>query len=147
MTEALRYRISGIVLLALGLFMVLESLALGIGELLRPEPGLWPLVLSVLLCVFSVILLFVDPPEDYEAWGRRSVTVLLGVASLLAFVLVFEAVGFVVAAFLMLLLWLKVFGDESWPWSLGLAVAGAVGFQLLFVNALGVPFPDGLLPL
>lgn len=141
------HRVTGILLLAVGVFALVQSLALGVGELVRPGPGLWPLALSAALCVLAVILIAVDSADDYERWGRRSVTVLLGVASLLAFVLLFETLGFVIAAFLMLLLWLRVFGGESWLWSAGLAVAGAVGFQLLFVNALGVPFPDGILPL
>ncbi|WP_256839871.1 tripartite tricarboxylate transporter TctB family protein [Ornithinimicrobium faecis] len=141
------HRVSGLVLLALGVFALTQSLALGVGELVRPGPGLWPLALSVVLCVLSVILVVIDSPDDYEPWSRRSVTVLLGVASLLAFVLVFETVGFVIAAFLMLVLWLRVFGGESWGWTVGLALVGAIGFQLLFVNALGVPFPDGILQL
>lgn len=141
------HRVTGLLLLAFGVFAVTQSLALGVGELIHPGPGLWPLALSVVLCVLSVILVVVDSAEDYERWDRRSMTVVLGLASLLAFVLLFETLGFVISAFLMLLLWLRVFGGESWAWTVGLALAGAIGFQLLFVNALGVPFPDGVLPL
>ena len=69
--------------------------------------------------------------------------IIAGLVGLGIFILLFQAVGFVLPAFLMLALWLRFFGDESWPWSLGLAAAGAIVMYLLFVQALGVPFPSG----
>jgi putative tricarboxylic transport membrane protein len=51
-------------------------------------------------------------------------------------------IGFLLPAFLMLLLWLRVFGREPWRWALGLALAGSAGLYLLFDTALGVRFPD-----
>jgi putative tricarboxylic transport membrane protein len=139
------HRIAPVVLLVLGAATMAGSFALGLGELTRPGPGLAPLLVSALLTGTAAGLIFVDVPSDYERWTRGTVRIGAGLLSLAAFIVLFQTAGFLVPAFGMLLLWLRVFGGESWRWSLGLAAAGAVGLHLLFVEALGVPFPDGLL--
>lgn len=142
-----RHRLAGLLLLAFGLVMAWQSTLLGVGELLRPQPGLWPLLLSVIVCVCALVLVVVDRADDYEPWSRRSLLVVGGVASLAVFVLAFQMLGFLVSAALLLVLWLRVFGGESWRWTIGLSLLGAVGFHLLFSTLLGVPFPAGLIQL
>ena len=141
------HRLTGILLLLFGLAMAWQSTRLGTGSLLRPQPGLWPLILSVIVTVCAAVLVVVDDAEDYETWTRRSLLVASGIASLAVFVVAFQLLGFLIAAFLLLVLWLRVFGGESWPWTIGLALLGAVGFHLLFSTLLGVPFPTGPLQL
>jgi putative tricarboxylic transport membrane protein len=138
------HRIAPLLLLAFGVAAVIGSRRLGLGELTAPGPGLWPFIVSVLLTGTAVALVFLDPAEDYERWTRGTMRIIAGLVSLGVFILLFQAFGFVAAAFLMLLLWLRVFGGESWRWSLGLAAAGTAVMYLLFVEALGVPFPDGV---
>lgn len=138
------HRIAPLLLLALGAAAVVGSRRLGLGELTAPGPGLWPFIVSVLITGTAAALVLVDPAEDYERWSLGSVRIVAGLVSLGVFILLFQALGFVVSAFLMLLLWLRVFGGESWRWSLGLAAGGTAVMYLLFVEALGVPFPDGL---
>lgn len=60
------------------------------------------------------------------------------------FIVLFQEIGFLVPAVLMLLVWLRLFAREPWRWALPLAVIGAVVFHLVFVEALGVPFPDDI---
>ena len=103
-----------------------------------------PLLASLLLTGTAAVLVLIDPAEDYEPWTRGTVRIIAGLVSLGVFILLFQTFGFVVSAFLMLVLWLKVFGGESWRWALGLAAAGTAVMYLLFVELLGVPFPDGL---
>lgn len=131
--------------LGTGVVALVGAVGLSLGELTAPGPGLWPFVVALLVAGTAVILLVVDDPADYEPWTRGSVRVLGGIACLAVFVVLFEVIGFLLPAFAMLLLWLRVFGRESWRWSLGLAVAGSVGLWALFDQALGVPFPDDLL--
>jgi putative tricarboxylic transport membrane protein len=97
---------------------------------------------ALLLTGTGLVLLVVDDPADYEPFTRSSARIAGGIAGLAVFVATFELIGFLLPAFLMLLLWLRVFGREPWRWALGLAFAGSVGLYLLFDTALGVRFPD-----
>ncbi|WP_299953433.1 tripartite tricarboxylate transporter TctB family protein [uncultured Modestobacter sp.] len=138
------HRLAPVLLVALGVAAVTGSRRLGLGELTAPGPGLWPFIVSLLLTGTAVALVLVDPAEDYEPWTSGTVRIIAGLVSLGVFIVLFQALGFVVAAFLMLLLWLRVFGGESWRLTLLLAAGGTAVMYLLFVEALGVPFPDGL---
>lgn len=137
------HRVAPLAVLALGIAGVVGSVALSLGELTQPGPGLWPFLVACLLTGSSAILLVVDDRAEYEAWTGGTARIVGGLVGLAVFVAAFEAIGFVLPAFLMLLLWLRIFGRESWRWAVPLAVLGSVGMQLLFAGALGVPFPDG----
>lgn len=138
------HRIAPLLLLAFGVVAVIGSRRLGLGELTAPGPGLWPFIVSLLLTGTAAVLVLLDPAEDYEPWTSGTMRIIAGLVSLGVFILLFRTFGFVVSAFLMLVLWLRVFGGESWRWTLGLAASGTAVMYLLFVELLGVPFPDGL---
>lgn len=137
-------RIAPLILLALGLGAAAGSWRLELGTLHHPAPGLWPFIISIAVILSAAVLLVRPGGEPLEAWGRRSLSVAAGVASLGAFVMAFELVGFFIPAVLMLLLWLRVFGRESWRWSLVFAVAGPAVLYVVFDRLLGVPFPADL---
>lgn len=137
------HRLGPLVPLLLGLYAAPTAYEMGLGELNNPGPGLWPFLVSVLIVGCSVVLLMIDDPADYEPWTRGTLTIVGGLVSLAVFILLFQAIGFFIPAVLMLVLWLRVFGEESWKWAVPLAVVGAAAFYLLFVTALGVPFPAG----
>ena len=139
------YRLAPLLLLVLGVAALLGARSLGLGELSAPGPGLWPFLVAILLSGTAVVLLFIDDPTEYERWNRSTVRIAGGLLSLAVFILLFETIGFVIPAMLMLLFWLRLFAKEPWRWALPLAVVGALVFHLLFVEALAVPFPDGIL--
>lgn len=141
------HRLGPLVPLLLGLYAALSAYEMGLGELNNPGPGLWPFMVSVLIVGCSAALLVIDDRDDYEPWTRGTLTIVGGLVSLGVFILLFQAIGFFIPAVLMLVLWLRVFGEESWKWAVPLAVVGAAVFYLLFVTALGVPFPEGPLSL
>ena len=138
------HRVGPLLVLAVGVAALAGAVGLSLGTLTAPGPGLWPFVVALLLTGTALVLVVVDDPLDYEPWTRGTARIAGGVAGLAVFVAVFELVGFVLPAFLMLLLWLRVFGREPWRWAAGLAVAGSVGLYLLFDTLLGVRFPDDL---
>jgi putative tricarboxylic transport membrane protein len=139
------YRLGPLVLLILGAASLLGARGLGLGELRSPGPGLWPFMVAILLTGTAVLLLFIDDPEEYEPWTRGTLGIALGLVSLGIFILLFQTIGFAVSAVLMLLFWLRIFAKEPWRLAVPLAVLGALVFHLLFVEALAVPFPDGIL--
>ncbi|WP_104138741.1 tripartite tricarboxylate transporter TctB family protein [Arthrobacter sp. ZGTC131] len=139
-----RRRIAPLILLVLGLGAASGSWLLKLGTLHHPAPGLWPFIISMAIILSAAVLIVRPGDEPLEAWGRRSLSVAAGVASLGAFVVLFELIGFFVPAVLMLLLWLRVFGRESWRWTLVFAVAGPAVLYVIFDRLLGVPFPADL---
>jgi putative tricarboxylic transport membrane protein len=136
------HRVGPVLLLALGVGALVGSLGLSLGSLTAPGPGLWPFVVALLLTGTALVLVVVDDPADYEPFTRGSARIAGGLAGLAVFVAAFEVIGFLLPAFLMLLLWLRVFGREPWRWAVGLALAGSLGLYLLFDSVLGVRFPD-----
>jgi putative tricarboxylic transport membrane protein len=67
--------------------------------------------------------------------------VALGVASVAVFIVAFQQVGFILPAFLLLIVWMKVLGNESWPWVLVLSTLLSAGLYFCFAVLLAVPFP------
>ena len=138
------YRLAPLVLLLFGIAAMLGARGLSLGQLDAPGPGLWPFIVAGLLTLTALILLFIDDPADYEPWTRGTAGIGLGLISLGVFIVLFEQIGFLIPAVLMLLIWLRLFAREPWRWAVPLAVVGAVAFHLVFVEALGVPFPDDI---
>ncbi|TKJ29809.1 tripartite tricarboxylate transporter TctB family protein [Blastococcus sp. CCUG 61487] len=139
------YRLAPLILLLFGIWAMVQANELSLGRFDAPGPGLWPFLCASLLTLTSAVLLFVDDPDDYEPFTRGTLGIVLGLISLGLFIVLFQEIGFVIPAFLMLVIWLRLFAREPWKWTLPLAVGGALGFYVIFVEALGVPFPDGIL--
>lgn len=131
--------------LLLGAYAMYEAYTFSLGELSNPGPGLWPFIVASVVVVTAAVLLFTDHADDYETWTRGTLTIIGGLVSLGIFILLFEAIGFLIPAVLMLLLWLRLFAEEPWKLAVPLAFGGALVLYLVFVTALGVPFPDGVL--
>lgn len=139
------HRLGPLVPLLLGLYGLVTAYGLSLGELNQPGPGLWPFLVSLLLVGTSAVLVLKDDPAEYEPWTRGTLGIAGGLVSLGIFILLFQAIGFLIPGVLMLLVWLRLFAQEPWKWAVPLALGGAVGLYLVFDRALGVPFPDGVL--
>lgn len=134
-------RLSALLVLAVAAYGARESLALGLGEATRPGPGLWPFILCLFTASAAVVLLFIDPESDYEAWTKRSLRIAVGLVALGAFISAFAQIGFIIPAACLMLFWLRAFAAEPWRLAVPVAVGTAVCLRLVFVVALGVPFP------
>lgn len=131
--------------LLVGLYAMYEAYDLSLGELRNPGPGLWPFIVAAVVVGTAAALLLVDHPDDYETWTRGTLSIIGGLVSLAIFILLFQAIGFLIPSVLMLLLWLRLFAQEPWKWAVPLAFGGALVLYLIFDTALGVPFPEGVL--
>lgn len=139
-----RRRLVPLVLVAAGVSAVIGSWRLSLGELNSPGPGLWPLIVSIAVTIMAVILMLFPDSTVPESWTRRTAGIAGGVGSLCVFVVLFESIGFLIPAFLMLMLWLRAFGREPWRWTVPLAIGGALVLHVVFAVLLGVPFPDDI---
>lgn len=127
---------------AVGVFAILHVQELGVGTLQQPQAGFWPLVLSALLILISVIMVVLgNRLERGESFQRGALEVLAGAATLAGFALVIEYVGFELPAVLMMVYWLRVLGRESWRTSAIVAIATVGAFYLIFILALRTSVP------
>ncbi|HCT78786.1 MAG TPA: hypothetical protein DGT23_19940 [Micromonosporaceae bacterium] len=128
--------------LGLGVACLLYSLSLKVGTPTAPEPGFWPAIVSCLLLVSSIWLLVSGHGKDEcESFTRSSLGIAFGVASLVAFVLLFNVIGFELACVGLFVFWLKVLGRESWKVTVLTSVGFTAVFHVLFIELLGAPLP------
>ena len=131
-----------LVVIALGVASLLGSWTLGIGAASQPGPGTWPLVVSVVLVALGVALfLLARRTHDAERFTRASWLVLVGLATMVGFVAVIPVIGFEIPSALLMFVWLRFLGGESWRLSAVLSPAVVAVFYLIFVVALSVPIP------
>ena len=140
---------AAVVLLAFGIFAVTQARGLRFGTLVSPGPGFFPLCLAAALCLTSVGLLVqalrsapTITSVPVSAAHRLAVTGTL--AALLVYALVLERLGFLVATFILLLVFFKGLQHQSWLVAVGGSVATSLLSYLVFRVWLGVNLPDGL---
>lgn len=142
-------RWSGGVLFLLGLGVAWEAWRLPFGTVPAPDSGFFPLILAVALLVFSAIVVLATwapgaapaPPPSAHGLVRVVVTV----AALVAYALLVERLGYLLATGLVALLLLRGVERVGWAATLGVTLVAVLGSYVLF-RRLGVPLPPGLLP-
>lgn len=140
------YRLGGVVPLLLGIFGLVYSYTLGLGDPSQPGPGFWPFIASFAIVVASIALLITERSgEQYEPLTARARFIGYGVVSIVAFIVVFQLLGFIIPALLLFVFWLRFLGGETWGMTVLLSVLFTAGFYILFDQLLGVPFPQDVL--
>ncbi len=142
-----------LIFLAAGIYGLIFSIQLPLGRWNQPGPAVFPLVLSVLLCIFGISWLIrgkgnVGKNQSIHLEGlRRFMTPVQIVVLTAAFILTFNSLGYLLAAVLYLfVLFLWVSRYKLWT-ALGLAIALGAGSWLFFGKVLTTPLPRGFLPL
>ncbi|MEJ3747862.1 tripartite tricarboxylate transporter TctB family protein [Actinomycetes bacterium KLBMP 9797] len=134
--------VAGAIPVALGAAVLWYARSLGFGSLADPGPGLWPSIVAALLVVAgAVIAVRARVARDTEAFTRGTTAVVIGAASLAVYTYLFELVGFEIPTVLLLALWLRFLGGESWRVTAVISVLATVGAYALFIIGLGVPLP------
>lgn len=127
---------------ALGAAALVGSVGLGAGTARNPGPGTWPLLISATLVVLGLALLpAARRTADAERFSGPSRLVLVGLVTMVVFVVLLPVIGFEIPAALLAFVWLRFLGGESWRTSVVVSVGAVVGFYLVFVAALSVPIP------
>jgi len=108
--------------MGLSVFAMVHSLSLGLKGITGPGPGLMPFLVGLLLFLTSIYLLvtsFLKRQEGDTLREERQSNVSLGkltlvVASLLAYAVFMERLGFLITTTLLLITLLKGMGSKKW---------------------------------
>lgn len=139
--------IGGGILCALGLGAGIQSLVLRVGTPTEPQPGFFPFVGSMLLLLFSVIIIAQgclgaeqERTPRGNAWRPLPLVVALAVLAP-----AMDLLGYVVSTFIVSALILRIMGVRSWRVTVITGLCLSVGTYLLFDRLLGVMLPAGFL--
>lgn len=134
-------RILGIVLLGLAAFVAVQAMQFHVPFSYDPlGPKAFPLGLSVLLAVFSLVLLFRPGANGDWPRGVLILKLLAVLLTLLVYALIFTSLGYLPATAAVVLVLSRIFGA---PWGKA-AISGvlvALGSYLLFTQAMGILLP------
>ena len=146
-------QISSLVWLAFAIYICIESSRLSFGSFHNPGPGFLPLLVGLLLGIFSLTAflqatLSRKPQENIPPWyprerWRKLIWVLGG---LLAYAICFETLGFLISTFL-LLVFLFRYGIEPKRWVVAIGASALASFSsyAVFELWLRTQLPRGLL--
>lgn len=135
-------RVAAFVTLVMGSVSVAGSVGLGIGPFSNPRPGNWPLVIGIGIVAMSLfVFLAASKLPLPERLDRNSWRVMVALVTLLAFAGLVEVVGFELLCVLIIAIWMRFFGKESWRTTVVVSILTTATFYLIFVVALSVPIP------
>ena len=147
----LRYgdRWSGLVLVGLALYIVLEAARLPFGSVSMPGPGFFPLLLSIVLvvlavCVVGFSLAKFGPPRTIQ-FENGTYKALLTCGAVCAIAVEIEQLGFLICATALMIILLRWISKLSSRVSV-LTAIGSVSIIYVIFTELGVPLPRGPLP-
>jgi hypothetical protein len=141
----------GLIFFIAGVYGLIFSIRLPLGRWNEPGPAVFPLVLSILLCVSGLFWFSQEKGKKKEPLGLkgflRKYFVTLQIVGLTAiFILAFEPLGYLLTSmFYIFILFLWVSHYSLWSAAV-LAVAIGGGSWFFFEKLLSTSLPKGFLP-
>ncbi len=146
-------RTSSLVWLAFAIYICIESSRLSFGSFHSPGPGFLPLLVGLLLGIFSIIVflqatLSGKPQESIPSWypQERWIKLIWVLVALFAYAICLEILGFLISTFL-LLAFLFRFGTEPKRWvvAIGGSALASLSSYAVFELWLRTQLPKGIL--
>ncbi|KUO58357.1 MAG: hypothetical protein APF84_15365 [Gracilibacter sp. BRH_c7a] len=140
----------GIIFLLFSGFVLSESLSLPY----RPDAeiairgGFFPTILSSLLIILNIILIFQkNKDSDKEKTVSRKAIIRVSsiVGGIIAYIILLPVLGFIVSAFLFVVLCVRTLGEQSWKKASLFAFLMVIAVYVVFHIFLNVRFPVGIL--
>ena len=140
---------SGLVALALSLFVVWSGIDMGMGSITDPGSGYVLVYAGLLMILFSAIMLYSavkdGGPTFLSLWRDVLWTKpLIVIALLIAFTLAFETVGFLISTTILLLVLLRVIDPVPWIRAVTIAVLVPLVCWYVLVKLLLIQLPSGV---
>lgn len=141
-------RIAGFTFLLVGLSTCYMAFFYDVGTFSMPGPGFFPLGVGGFLAILALFYLWEQWRKNEHSfargvWVRPALTIALS----FAYVAVLERLGYLIATFLMLLVFVGGIERQKGGRTIAVAVLGTLGMYLLFHTLLRIPLPKGLLGL
>jgi hypothetical protein len=134
--------VGALVGIAIGVVGAVLAYGYGMGTLSNPGPGLWPLIVSVVIASLSAVLLVTGRGlTDSEAFTRSSLLPAVGIVTFVAFGILMPLTGFEIPALVLCVIWLRFLGGETWRNTAVISVVTVAVFYFLFLYALRIPLP------
>jgi putative tricarboxylic transport membrane protein len=142
--------ISAVTLLGLALATLLEASKLPLGRLNAPQAGFFPLILALLLAIFSLVLLAqsIGGAEEKSAAFQEAAIwkkIVLSLAALVVFGVLFESLGYIISTFLFIAFLLRAVERQKWSLVVVVAFLTSLTTYLVFGLFLNTPLPGGIL--
>ncbi|MFN3146215.1 MAG: tripartite tricarboxylate transporter TctB family protein [Paracoccaceae bacterium] len=135
-----RNRFAGAVLVLIGAYVAYQGYGYGLGQVFRLGPGALPFGLGLLSILFGVLIALVDPDGAEAAPVIRWRPVLSILGALLAFALLIDTAGLVIATAALVFISCAADPDHTWRSMLGI-YGFLLGFvYIVFVHFLSIPF-------
>ncbi len=142
-------RVTGYILLAIGVVTAWSSTTLSMGKASRPGPGFFPFSLALMLIAFSIVLIAKSWQREEQPlpfWPSRGwVRPLLGAGIFLLYALFLPPLGFILTTFFFLICWMWVIERIRWATILPISIGVTSVLYLIFSYFLEVPLPAGFL--
>jgi hypothetical protein len=139
---ALANAASSLVVIAVGIAAVALSVAMGLGTPDKPQPGLWPFLISCVMAALGLFQLILGRHNrDAEKFTRMSTAPLTGLVTLAAMVALMPLIGFELPALVLCIIWMRFLGGETWRSTLVVSASVIVAFYGIFVLALNTSIP------
>lgn len=135
--------------LALSVFVVFAGRGLGLGSVNDPDSGFLLFWLGLLMCAFALSILWsavaAGGPSLASLWeGARWRKVLVVIASLCAFALLLDKLGFLLAATPLMLVLLRAVDPVPWRIAIPVGAGATLGLWWLLKRALLIQLPAGV---
>ena len=143
-----RDMMGSILLILTAIGVIIWSIRLQVGTLLKPLPGFFPFLVGFVIIALSLILLIQGglgrgkAPQPFGNWQRPSIMV----AGLVVYTGILEPLGYVLSTIFIAALTLRIMGLTSWRVISMSSLVLSVGVYFLFTRFLAVELPAGILP-
>ena len=139
--------IFSLILIALGLFIIFESLIIGFGTLKNPGSGLFTFLIGLLICIQSIINIFKQgPTNDDKLFDNYEIkNLLLMSITFILWIILIPFLGYVLVTCIVTFSFCKIMRLEGWIKPLILSIGTTGLCYLLFDFLLYLDLPRGLL--
>jgi putative tricarboxylic transport membrane protein len=142
-------KIVGLAAVLGGILLAIAGWQLDLGTSKLPGPGFFPLLIALAMGGLGLWLLL-RPGRDEKplrSESSRWISFTLALASIVAYAVLLQDVGYLISTFGLLLIQLRWVEKQNWRVSLLTAGMAAVISLVVFRVFLKVPLPPGILPL